>query len=208
MDYTKQIDEAIKGTAQKVEIGKVTVLTGKNGSGKSMLRKILASYIADKLGKDDIKGVVSGVSMESRTQRKFDFGALNSMGIDDPTNPTSSETLHNIDSLVRSVSEKQPRYLVIDEPEIGMGEEMVAALVIKLNDMFNPLPIGCNGVLLITHNRYIVENVKGEFLNMEGQTREEWLNRKIIPVDIEKFKEESLELYRAINNYKKDKTNE
>ena len=206
MDYIKQIDEAIKGTAQKVEIGKVTVLTGKNGSGKSLLRKILASYIADKLGKgkDDFKGIVSGISMESRTNKKTDFSALNAMGIDDPTNPTSSETLHNIDSLVRSVSEKEPRYIVIDEPEIGMGEEMVMALVIKLNAMFNPLPAGCNGVLLITHNRYLVKNIVGEFLNMEGQSRDEWLNRELVPTDIKKFEEDSLGLYRAIVNYKKD----
>src|ERR1035437_1572363 len=100
MDYIKQIDEAIKGTAQKVELGKVTVLTGNNGSGKSMVRKLVAHFIAEKQGKTDwkenAKQLVASVSMESRTQMKHEFAALRAMGIDDPTNPTSDETLHNI----------------------------------------------------------------------------------------------------------------
>ena len=28
------------------------------------------------------------------------------------------------------------------------------------------------GILVITHNRYIVENLKGAFLNFDGMTRE------------------------------------
>lgn len=211
MDFIKQIDEAIKGTAQKVELNKVTVLTGNNGSGKSMVRKLIAFYLADKLGKKESNHLVASVSMESRTNKKdgtngtMNFDALSAMGIDDATNPTSEETLYNIDSVVKSVSAENPRYIVIDEPEIGMGEEMVAALVIKLNKMFETLPTGVLGVLLITHNRYIVQNINGEFLNMEGKSRVEWLNREIIPTNLEQFKEDSLGLYRAINNYNKDK---
>lgn len=200
MDYEKQIDR-IKECSSLIEIGKITVLTGKNGSGKSLLRKLIASHLAEKLGTDPSHTVAS-VSMESRTNKKTDFSAFNALGIDDPSNPTSSESLYNIDSLRKSIDEEKVstyRYLVIDEPEIGMGEEMVAALVIKLNNMFNPLPKGCHGVLLITHNRYMVKNMSGEFINMEGMSREEWLNREIIPVDIKQFEDDSLGLYRAIN---------
>ncbi len=160
----------------------------------------MGSYIADLTGQDPGKSVAS-VSMESRTQQKHDFGALRSIGIDDPTNPTSGETLYNIDSLVKNaISETSKRYLVIDEPEIGMGEEMVAALCIKLNDMFKIMPVGCLGVLVITHNRYLVGNLNSEFINLECMTRDEWLARPIVPTDLEKFKEDSLGLYRAIND--------
>lgn len=204
MDYNAQI-QLIKDAGSTVKLGKLTVLTGKNGSGKSLLRKLMGALIAKQTGTDPSHTVAS-VSMESRTQRKFDFSALNSLGIDDPTNPTSGETLYNIESLVKAgSSESKPRYIVIDEPEIGMGEEMVAALAIRLNEMFKKIPKSLFGVMIITHNRHLVKNLKGEFINLEGMTKKEWLNRKIIPTDIEQFKEDSLELYRAIENYGKDK---
>lgn len=199
MDYEKQIDEVIKGSAMKVQVDKITVLTGKNGSGKSMLRKLLSFILAEKLGTDP-QHTVASVSMESRTQKKYEFSALSAMGIDDPTNPTSSETMHNINSLVNAHTEKNKRYLVIDEPEIGMGEEMVAALVLKLNKMFETMPEGVYGIMIITHNRYIVKHLNSEFINLEGMSREEWLNREIIPTDLAQFEEDSLGLYRAINN--------
>ena len=197
MDYEKQIDR-IKECCDQTKVGVVTVLTGKNGAGKSLIRKLLAGYISEKTGTDPAHTVAS-VSMESRTNKKENFSALNAAGIDDPTNPTSSESLYNIKSLVKSLSEKHPRYIVIDEPEIGMGEEMVAALVIRLNEMFETLPIGCLGVMFITHNRQLVKNIKGEFLNLESMTREEWLDREIVPTDLEQFETDSLGLFRAIN---------
>lgn len=200
MDYQAQI-ERIKEVSLAIPVCKVSVLTGKNGSGKSLLRKLMGSRIATKLGTDE-KHTVAAISMESRTNKKHDFGALNAMGIDDPTNPTSGETLHNIEGLVKSLSHG-PRYLVIDEPEIGMGEEMVAALAIRLNELFNPLPKGCFGVLVITHNRYLVKHLKAKFFNLEGLTKKQWLEREILPTDIEQFKVDSLELFRAIANYKK-----
>lgn len=53
-------------------------------------------------------------------------------------------------------------------------------------------------MLVITHNRYIVENLKGTFLNFEGMKRDEWLSRKIVPTDIATFEKESSELFHAI----------
>lgn len=198
MDYDKQID-IIAETANAVQLGKVTVLTGKNGSGKSLLRKLISKFISEKSGLP-MEKCVSSVSMESRTQRKHEFSAFNSLGIDDPSNPTSGETLYNIDQLVKNaISKDNQRYLVIDEPEIGMGEEMVAALTIKLNGLFATLPEGCLGVLIITHNRYLVKHLNSAFLNIQGLDRDGWLNREIVPTDIEKFKEDALGLYRAVN---------
>ena len=197
MDYEKQI-EIIRDAAKQIEPGKVTVLTGKNGSGKSLLRKALPGAIAAKLGTDP-EHTVASVSMESRTQQKHQFGALRSIGIDDPGNPTSLETITNIDNLLQVCNDTNSRFIVIDEPEIGMGEELVAAMTIFLNETFKTLPSGCLGVLIITHNRYMVANLNAEFINIEGMNRQEWLEREIIPTDIEQFKKDSWELYRAIN---------
>ncbi len=201
MDYDKQI-EIIRELTHKVEPYKVTILTGKNGSGKSLVRKILSGNISKKCG-TDIAHTVAAVSMESRSNRKFDFSALNSAGIDDPENPTGLESLHNLDMILGSFTKDSPRYIVIDEPELGMGEEMVVAFANKLNSVFESLPEGCLGVMIITHSPTMIRLLKGEFANMEGMTREEWLNREIIPTDLEQFKQDSLGLWRAIQNYSK-----
>jgi DNA polymerase (family X) len=63
-----------------------------------------------------------------------------------------------------------------------------------------PMPENCYGILVITHNRYIVENLKAEFLNLECMTRTEWLQRKIIPTDLEQFEKDSIELFRTVQN--------
>jgi ABC-type branched-subunit amino acid transport system ATPase component len=208
MDYDKQID-TIKECASTINPHTVTVLTGKNGSGKSLIRKLLSSFLCDKLG-TKVDKTVAAISMESRTQKKYEFSALSASGIDDPDNPTGAESLYNIDSLIKNACvADNSRYLVIDEPEIGMGEELVMALCIKLNEMFNPLPPGCNGVLIITHNRYLVENITGEFRNIEGMDKTQWLERKLIPTNIKEFEDNAIGLYRAINirisEYKKNK---
>lgn len=198
MDYENQI-ELIKDCAESVNPNVVTVLTGKNGSGKSLVRKLISGYLSDKLG-TDVNKTVASVSMESRSQPKHDFGALKSVAIDDPETPTGASSINNVDMLVSNACKKDsPRYIVIDEPEIGMGEELVMALCNKINKMFNPLPEGCLGVLIITHNRYLVNNIQGEFRNIEGMDKDAWLTREIIPTDIEEFEKDALGLWRAIN---------
>jgi hypothetical protein len=199
MDYEKQID-AIKDCADKIQPHKVTIVTGNNGSGKSMLRKLVGFYLAEKLGLPANKPCTAQTSMQQRTESRPDFGALSSAMHDDGTNPTSSETLHKIKQLINACSEDNQRYIIIDEPEIGMGEEMVAALVIFLNEEFKDLKVGCLGAMIITHNRYIVSNLRGEFSNMEGKTKDEWLNREIVPTNLEQFETDSLGLFRAIQD--------
>jgi ABC-type dipeptide/oligopeptide/nickel transport system ATPase component len=195
--------DSIKEICNQIQPGKVTVLTGKNGSGKSLVRKLLAYYIAEKLGKEDPKGLVNGVSMQSRTQKKYEFSALSSLGIDDPANPTGLETIdNNILPLFKSLENEGSRFLVIDEPEIGAGEELVAAIVNILNDLISTT--NHNGVLIITHNRYVVNNLKVDlFINMEGMSKDEWLNRPIIPTNIQEFKDESLALWRYVESKSK-----
>lgn len=205
MDYQKQIDRIIE-LAEQVKPHCVTILTGKNGSGKSVLRKLVATRLAEKLGTDPNRTVAS-VSMESRTQPKHDFSALKSMAIDDPEAPTGAESVKNLDYMLKYVDSDQKRYIVIDEPEIGMGEELVAGLALRIIKRFTPLPTGCLGVMIITHNRHMVKALQvlnPEFMNIEDMSLIEWLNREIIPTDIEEFEHDSLELWRAINQRVKD----
>ena len=198
MDYDQQV-EKIREIAKKILPHEVTILTGKNGCGKSLVRKLVGWYITDRLRLDDKKPVTATTSMQQRTESRSDFGAFSSIMHDQPDTPTSYETLYKIKSLFKSsLSETSKRFIVVDEPEIGMGEELVAALCERLNSMFNPLPEHCLGILVITHNRYLVEHLKGTFLNFDGMTREEWLNRKIVPTDIDTFEKDSDALFHTI----------
>ena len=200
MNYKEHV-EKIKKICDKVEPNKVTVLTGKNGSGKSLVRKLIGIYLSEKLGIEKNKEhIVASTSLQQRTETRADFGAFCSVMHDDPTTPTGLETIRKIKALLKTLSEDSKRFFVIDEPEIGMGEELVAGLVEFLNSKFSTIPEFCYGVLIITHNRYIVENVKSDFLNLEDMSKDEWLNRKIVPTNLEEFEEDSRELFRTIQN--------
>ena len=50
-DWNKHVDRIIE-IADSIEPGKLTILTGSNGSGKSVIRKLLPTRIQEKLGKD------------------------------------------------------------------------------------------------------------------------------------------------------------
>lgn len=165
--------------------GKITLLTGSNASGKSLIRKQLAFGVAKKLGKDSPKGLVAGTSLEARTASNPEWGALSRIHADSEWMPSSFETFSNIERVLKI----ENQYLVIDEPELGMGEETVMALVQFLNDLIASKP-KILGMMIITHNRYIVENLNFDvFKNTNGiKTKEDWLNRELIPTDLELLK--------------------
>lgn len=202
-NHNTHIDRLIEVLESINVDGSVTILTGSNGSGKSLIRKQMMFRVAKVLDKDPRKGpLVASTSMELRTGSRPEFGALSGAGRDHDVSPTSQCTLENIEALVIGEHGKD-RYVVIDEPEIGMGEEMVAALVNLLNiELKKTKEKKILGVLVITHNRYIVENLEAkQFLNIDGyKTKEDWLNRKIVPTDLKKFAKDSMDLFIAIRD--------
>jgi hypothetical protein len=56
---------------------------------------------------------------------------------------------------------------------------------------------GTLGCMVITHSPYVVRNLKFDhWFNLDGyKTPEEWLGRKIVPVDLEKLKKDSHDLF-------------
>lgn len=203
-DLNEYIDHLID-ISKNIELGKVTILTGKNGAGKSLIRKLLPASISEKLNLPEGKNSVASTSQELRTGSNPEWGALSRAMCDVGWTPTSVETIDLINGLLGV----KDRFIVIDEPEIGMGEETVFGLVDHLNKSFNPLTSNIHGVLVITHSRIIATHLQGEFINIEGMSREEWLTRKVVPTDLEQLKKDSNELFDAIqtriNDNKKKK---
>lgn len=178
IDYSKQI-----------KVGKITILTGSNGSGKSLLRKLIGSSLT----KNNKLVKVASVSMERRAGLNLD-GAMGAFTKDAEWEPTSRETI----KLINGLLSQQERFIVIDEAEIGMGDELVLGLVNMLNEKLNKNPLGA---LIITHSRVIVENLKHDhFINLNGMKHKEWLTREIVPMDIETLYEQSNLIFREVQN--------
>ena len=164
-----------------------TLLTGRNGSGKSLIRTQLNFRVKRELGE---KVLVVHASQALRTGSFPEMGALSGMTRDLDWLPTSLSTVKCIEKLPT-----EGNYVVIDEPEIGCGEETVVALTAWLNEWI--ANCGAIGVMVITHNRHTAIHLKHDtFLNLDGyKTLDEWLNHKIIPTDLEALRRNDLSKY-------------
>lgn len=198
-DWNKHIDH-IKEIAESIEPGKLTILTGSNGSGKSVIRKLLPLILQKKLGKESPQRLVSSLSFMSRC-------ALNSMcGInflrDSEWTSTGDNTVH----LLRSILDHDEHFIVLDEVELGMGEELQLATANFINSVKEEVLKKSYGLLVITHSRIVAKTLKEDaFFNIDGiKTKEEWLNREIVPTDLDKFNQDCLELFKAIRDREKN----
>lgn len=178
IDYLVDIMNSVKE-------GKVNILVGSNGSGKSLVRKSIAGRFK-----------TYQTSLEQRTGSNASWGALSGAMRDDGWIPSSYYTITKIERLLEEEMYNE-RFIVIDEPELGLGEETVVALCNLLNQIFEQAQKSKDfkGALIITHNRYLVENLQAEGFfstDVEGMTKEEWLGREITPTDLERLKENPL----------------
>ena len=202
----------IREITNKIEPNKVTILTGSNGSGKSLIRKQLCFKLARKIEGADYRHLTVDVSMQRRTETNVALGALGNFMHDDGDRPTSLSTFEFVETLFRSfVTEREnKRYIIIDEPEIGMAKESQLGFVLWLKEQLPEIMSKTHGLLIITHSELIVEQLKDlenvEFINMDSDcTAEEWINREIIPTDFIKLAKDSRELYLALEESGKNK---
>lgn len=197
-NFDDHIDNLID-MAKSIEKNKITILTGPNGYGKSFLRKLVGM----RNSKYDFPKVAS-FSMELRTTKREEWSALSSQHMDDPTDATSNHTCE----MMRSLMSNSPnRYIIIDEPEIGMGKEIILGYIHSLNEEIQKLKDKneFNGLMIITHSEFFIENFQHDiFLNLEGFTFQQWKEREIKPILPEALSTWSLEMWRAIQKRLKD----
>jgi Fe-S cluster assembly ATPase SufC len=197
-DFDSHIDDLID-MAKSIEPDKITILTGPNGYGKSFLRKLVGMRNA----KYDFPKVAS-FSMEMRTTKREEWSALSSIHMDDPTDATSNHTCQMMQNLMRNTPN---RYFIIDEPEIGMGKEVLLGYLNSLNQEIQTLKEkdGFRGLMIITHSEFFIDNFQHDhFINLEGLTFQQWKEREIKAISPEKLSEWSLAMWRAIERRLKD----
>lgn len=205
MDYNEHIDKLLDLMAA-IKPHEITILTGGNGRGKSLIRKQMPFFVQKMFDLDDkaMRHSVKAVSMQTRTESRPDFGAMSSIMHDWPTTPTSVSTFHLIENVLKYTDDN---YIVLDEIEIGMSAESIAGICNFLNKRFEEMDSQkCYGVLVITHSDRVVRTLKHDaFLNIEGLSEDEWLNREIVPTNFEILENEATELFRAIQDRSKKK---
>lgn len=193
----KHIDRLLE-VLYSIKVGKITVLTGSNGSGKSFIRKMLWQSVNKQLGIDARKSSISGVSMQLRTASQPAWGGLSSIMHDDENSPTSLSTFELIETLFKG--DRKDRFFVIDEPEIGMSKESQLGITNYINSHSKKLLETNQGILIITHSELLVEKlVYDNFVNIEGLSKEEWLSREIVATDFEALKIKADELCSALH---------
>jgi predicted ATPase len=199
MNYEEQLDAILKVLEAIPMDGSISVLTGKNGTGKSLIRKQLSFRSRKANGQP-----VVHASMELRTGMHSHLGGLGALLRDTDWSATSYSTIHTIKMAMKSV---RGGYLCLDEIEIGLGEETIRGLVKWLNINLRNAVKESLGCLVITHSRFVVRNLKFDhWFNLDGYaTPKEWLGRKIVPTDLEKLNKDSLELFRLVNDRSKKK---
>lgn len=170
--------------------------------GKSLIRKILPGRVTRELEGADAepKHIVASVSMERRTSYNMDILAMNAFTHDTSWDPTSLSTYTYIKGLLGMKN----RFLVIDEPEIGMSEESQLLICKYINETYEKNKDNFLGMLVITHSKTIVRNLShDQFLNLEGMSEDVWVNRvPSLPKDLtfEDLREQSHQLYLEVEN--------
>ena len=166
-DWNPHIDRLIK-IAESIELGKLTILTGSNGSGKSVIRKLLPTRIQKKLGKDSPQGLVSSLSFMSRAGLNSIFG-INFLR-DSEWTSTGDNTVH----LLKTIINHDERFIVLDEVELGMGEELQLSIANYINSIKDEVLKKSYGLLVITHSRIVAKTLKEDaFFNIDGiETKE------------------------------------
>jgi len=199
--YNRMVD-----SFQNLDPKGITVLTGTNGSGKSLIRKQLPFAVKDWYDLKDVsetQGMIKSTSMDARTGSNPEWGGLSGIMRDTEWVATSQNTYYALKGVFNAITDKRTKYLVIDEFEIGCSEETVLAFVKYINkELKKALKKNLEGAIIITHSRLAVKNLKFDyFVNLDGLTKDEWLNREVVPTDLKELEENELFFY--IRDHKK-----
>ena len=196
-DVEKAFDN-IMDAMDKIHLNKVTVLTGENASGKSLIRKCVGAHLQNEYtGSGRIK--VCHSSMEQRTGLHSEMGGGGVFLRDVEWIATS---INSIDFIKRVLNEND-RYIILDEPEIGLSESIQYSLAHYLNKVIPEIIKKNLGILIITHSKVLVKalSICDEFVNIQGKTYDEWINAEPELIDIEELSKNSDALYLEINKH-------
>lgn len=192
MNCEKHIDR-LTDIIKEIDYTKSTILTGSNASGKSLIRKQIGFQLEEILGR---KPKIKSSSMERRTTNNSSWGALSSAMLDTAWLATSYNSIKMIKDLINVQDDAD--YLVFDEPEIGCSAEVQLGICKYINENVT------KPFMVITHSDYIINNLEyDEFINIDGYTKNEYLNRDVEIITLEMLEEKQNKLFSYIQKLNK-----
>jgi len=199
MNCSEQFDKVLDVYDKIPMDGSVSLLTGRNGSGKSLVRKLLAIK-----AKGEHKKNLVHASMQLRTAMHSGLGGLGGIFRDTEEYSTSSHTAYLVQTACRSI---HGGYLCIDEVEVGLGEETILGIVGWLNANLRQALQGTLGCLVVTHSRLVVQGLDFDhWFSLDGHvTPKEWLERELVPTDLGVLQEENIKFYRYVIEQSQDR---
>lgn len=194
-EYAEQCLDNIFDTLDKIHCGQIYVLTGDNGSGKSLIVKTLYTHLNNN-EENEIKVASWGMNKRSGIG---DGTGMRAFEADIDWTCTSENSLGKIKSILKVTD----RFIIIDEPEVGMGETLQASLGDWLSKQLPEVMKQNKGILIITHSKHLVRNMNCEhvFLNMQGKDKETWLNEIPSVIDLDEFEARNLALFRLLQKH-------
>ena len=199
-EWAQEAYENILDALDQIKTGHVTILTGDNGTGKSLIRKVLCSSLRNQENDDTIK--IADISMEKRTGLHAGLGGGGVFLRDVEWVATSDNSLSFLYSLLNSAKD---RYLVLDEPELGMSQDLQKSIGIYLSKRIPETMKENRGMLIITHSREFVRSLSVEhvFVNLQKKSEEEWLNESVKEIDLDDFRKKCDALFNLLRDHLK-----
>ena len=197
----------LRDLVYQIQTGKLTILVGSNGTGKSFVRKQLNIRFAKEFGLS--RKMVRELSMQLRTESRPEFSALSSALHDSPTAPTSLETYRLFANTMGNIkfTKETPYYLVLDEMEIGMCQESVLGMLEILGQKIPQWLENTLGMMVITHSDLVATTLYNQFdadfidlgYNELNHEFAKWQTRPRKPMDFKWLETWSNALYEEIN---------
>lgn len=196
-EYAEKCLDNIFNALDKFHCGEVFVLTGENGTGKSLIRKVLHQQLKKSDG-EDVE--IAALSMDLRAGLGDGSGSRAFIA-DVDWSCTSENSLHNLKGILKATD----RFIVLDEPEVGMSDSLQMSIGVWLSEKLQEVITRNKGVLIITHSKPLVRSlsINHVFINMQGKSEEEWLNETLQLIDLEEYKAKNNALFKLLQKHLK-----
>jgi hypothetical protein len=150
----------------KNDDSKVIVMAGDNASGKSLVCR----YIRQRAQEAGLLSIE--ISMADRNKKGY-MEMARSLGRygDEDAESTGHLTFYRlVKDIERLQEKKEPWLLVLDEPELGMGEDYFDALGKYIGSLVNDFEANkyCQGVVIVSHAKVLLKSL---FKSLEQDTQ-------------------------------------
>ncbi|MDW9481786.1 hypothetical protein GOB57_24360 [Sinorhizobium meliloti] len=156
-DHAEMKQEVLPSLFEEGTNPRALLITGENGGGKSLAVSILRQVSADLAEREGGKLEVMDIGMNRRIasgiERSFIFGH-------ESTESTGNVSIRvALRGVANSRDRDHPHWLILDEPDIGVGDGYHEAIGRYLAGFAESLPPACMGFAVVTHSRVIAREI-------------------------------------------------